>query len=198
LKNIGVFKAISNDTAADKKLYVFIPFKSLKQWEEFETNATSDKTTIDGTGTYVNAAYNKPAYSRMEAMFIKAFELAPEVGRSKLTGPKGERVYELRSYEGPTEKIHRNKVHMFNQGGEIPLFDRLNFNGVFYGEVVFGSKMPNLMYMTSFDNMASREEHWKTFNTDPEWKTLSSKKEYQNNVSHADITFLRPAEYSDL
>lgn len=196
LNNIGVFKAIANDTAADKKIYVFIPFKSLKQWENFATQ--SIENTVSGDGSYVNAMYNKPAYNRFETILLKAFPLMPPIGPSKLTGPKSERVYELRSYEGPSEKYFRSKVKMFNQGGEITLFDRLGFNGVFYSEVVFGSKMPNLMYMTSFDNMQSRQEHWKAFSADAEWKTLSAKEEYQHNVSHSDITFLRPMEYSDL
>ncbi len=117
---------------------------------------------------------------------------------SKLTAPKSERVYELRSYESASEKIFANKVQMFNQGGEISLFDRLGFNAVFYSQVIFGSKMPNLMYMTSFENMPSREEHWKAFGADPFWKTLSGSKEYQNNVQHSDIYFLRPTVYSDL
>jgi len=53
------------------------------------------------------------------------------------------------------------------------------------------------MYMTTFENKASRDEHWKTFVADAEWKKLSSMPEYQNNVSKIDITFLRPTEYSD-
>ncbi len=87
---------------------------------------------------------------------------------------------------------------MFNVGGEVALFERLNFNAIFYGEVLFGSKMPNLMYMTSFENKAARDEHWKTFSSDSFWKTLSARPEYQKNVSKIDIQFLTPAEYSDL
>ncbi len=60
-----------------------------------------------------------------------------------------EKVYELRSYESATEKLYLNKVDMFNAGGEITLFEQLGFNAVFYGMVLAGSKMPNLMYMTS-------------------------------------------------
>jgi len=86
---------------------------------------------------------------------------------------------------------------MFNQGDEIGLFKKLNFNAIFYGEVLAGSKMPNLMYMTSFENKADRDEHWKTFGNDPYWKKLSAMPEYQNNVSHIDISFLYPVEYSD-
>lgn len=196
VSNIGVFKAIANDTAADKKLYVFIPFTSLKQWEK--SLLASSNTQSANTGEYINTPYDKPAFTRIENIFLKAFELMPKITRSKLTGPESERVYELRSYEGASEKLYRNKVQMFNQGGEINIFSRLGFNPVFYSEVIFGSKMPNLMYMTSFKNMQSRDEHWKAFSSDPAWKTLSAMKEYQNNVSHSDIIFLRPTEYSEL
>lgn len=197
LSNIGVFKAIANDTAADKKLYVFIPFASLKQWEKYSLSESKNQSSV-ASGEYNNAPYDKPVFTRIENIFLRAFELMPPITSSKLTAPKNERVYELRSYESATENIYRNKVKMFNQGGEINIFSRLGFNPVFYSEVIFGSKMPNLMYMTSFENMQSREDHWKAFGSDPAWKTLSAMKEYQNNVSHSDIMFLRPAAYSEL
>jgi hypothetical protein len=196
IATIGVFKPIGNDTAADRRVYVFTPFTSLKQWEKIDQE-TSAKLQAAG-GSYENTAYTNPAYTRQETILLKAFDEMKTLTAPKLSTPKNERVYELRSYEGASEKIFRNKVQMFNAGGEIKLFDRLGFNGIFYSEVVFGAKMPNLMYMTSFDNMPAREAHWKAFGADPEWKKLSSKPEYQNNVSHIDITFLRPATYSDL
>lgn len=86
---------------------------------------------------------------------------------------------------------------MFNEGGETAIFKKLNFNAVFYGEVIAGSRMPNLMYMTSFENMEDRKAHWKSFSSDPDWKKLSGREAYKNNVSKIDITFLRPADYSD-
>jgi len=193
---IGVFKPIGNDTAADRRVYVFTPFTSLKQWEKVDKE-TSAKLLAAG-GAYENMAYNNPAYTRQETILLKAFDEMKTLAAPKLSTPKNERVYELRSYEGASEKIFRNKIQMFNAGGEIKLFDRLGFNGIFYSEVIFGAKMPNLMYMTSFANMPDREVHWKAFGADPEWKKLSSKPEYQNNVSHIDITFLRPTAYSDL
>jgi hypothetical protein len=69
---------------------------------------------------------------------------------------------------------------------------------VFYGEVVSGSTMPNLMYLTTFENQASRDEHWKAFSNDPQWKTLSAMPEYQHNVSKNVTRFFRPTSYSDL
>jgi hypothetical protein len=103
----------------------------------------------------------------------------------------------LRSYESATEAYYKNKVEMFNAGGEIKLFDRLAFNAVFYGEVISGAKMPNLMYLTTFDNQESRDQHWKSFGESPEWKELIAMEKYKNNMSHIDITFLYPTAYSD-
>ncbi|MEO6149961.1 MAG: NIPSNAP family protein, partial [Mucilaginibacter sp.] len=86
---------------------------------------------------------------------------------------------------------------MFNEGNEIGIFNRLGFNAVFYGSVIAGSHMPNLMYMTVFANKQEREKHWNTFIGDAEWKLLSPQPQHKNNVSKIDITFLQAAEYSD-
>ena len=87
---------------------------------------------------------------------------------------------------------------MFNEGGEIGIFSRLNFNAVFYSEVIAGSHMPNLMYMTCFNSIKDREEHWKAFKDDAEWKRLSGLPEYQHTVSKSDIILMHPTEYSEL
>ena len=146
---------------------------------------------------YIDAAYNAAPYTRMECVILHAFPLATQMEMPQIASPLAERVYELRSYESATEKIYKNKVQMFNEGGEVGLFKRLNFNAVFYAEVISGSHEPNLMYMTTFENMAARDAHWKTFVDDAEWKSLSAKPEYQHNVSKADIILMHPAAYSD-
>lgn len=53
------------------------------------------------------------------------------------------------------------------------------------------------MYMTTFSDQESRETHWKDFREAPEWLELKDMPKYQNNVSHIDIIFLYPTEYSD-
>lgn len=194
---IGAFKAIANDTAADKQFYIFITGKSVEQllnaWQQLDKDATYQIAAAD----FINVGYKNPGFTRIESILLKAFPLAPKMQLPGLKGNLNDRVYELRSYESVSEKIFKNKVQMFNQGGEITLFKRLDFNATFYSEVISGSHMPNLMYMTSFENKAARDEHWKTFGSDPEWKKLSAMPEYQNNVSHIDIVFLRPVAYSD-
>ncbi|HEX8461023.1 MAG TPA: NIPSNAP family containing protein, partial [Segetibacter sp.] len=150
INNIGIFKPIANDTAIDKKIYVFTPYKNLKQWESINREIV-EKVNTATNSSYTNAYYKSPAFIRMETIFLRSFEKMPFAEAPKLTGSKADRVYELRSYESASEKIFRNKVEMFNKGGEVGIFSRLGFNAVFYAEVLFGAKMPNLMYMTSFE-----------------------------------------------
>lgn len=196
LKQIGVFKPIEPDTS-DRKIYVLIPHKSLNEIAVLQTKLAKDNAYLTAGADYINAMYTAPPFSRLESIILKAFSHHPELQLPKLKGPRNERIYELRSYEGHTEKIFQNKVKMFNEGGEVALFERLQFNAIFYGEVLAGSHMPNLMYMTSFENKAERDAHWKSFGDDAEWKKLSSMPEYQNNVSKNTIVFLRPTTYSD-
>ncbi|HEY9006333.1 MAG TPA: NIPSNAP family protein [Ohtaekwangia sp.] len=199
ISKVGVFKPIEADTAYyGKRIYVLTPFKSLEQFVSLPETLLKDNQYVAAGKNYIDAAYNNPPFARQQSILLKAFSYMPQLEAPVLNGAKNERVYELRSYEGHTEKIYKNKVHMFNEGGEVTLFKRLAFHAVFYGEVLAGNRMPNLMYMTSFDNQASRDEHWKTFSNDPEWKKLSSMPEYQNNVSKINIYLLHPAEYSEI
>lgn len=197
INKAGIFKAIANDTAADKLLYVFITLKSTEHLLKLSQQLGADAVYQAAARDYIDAAYKNPPYSRMESILLKAFSLAPQMQIPGLKALLNERIYELRSYESATEKKYRNKVQMFNEGGEINLFKRLDFNAVFYAEVISGSHMPNLMYMTSFENKTVRDAHWKAFGEAPEWKKLSSLPEYQDNVSHIDIVFLRATAYSD-
>lgn len=197
IQNVGVFKAWANDTSAAKLLYVFIRISSLEEITAIPEKLKTDKNYQAAGADYINAVYKAAPYDRIENIITQAFPLAPVMKLPALKGDRKERVYELRSYESATEKIFANKVQMFNEGDEIGLFAKLNFNAVFYSAVIAGSKMPNLMYLTTFENMGDREAHWKNFVEDPYWKKISAMPEYQNNISHMDITFLRPVEYSD-
>lgn len=197
IKNIGVFKNHSNDTLDNKTIYVLTPIGSLDGIVKINSTLNIDKEYNSNGAEFINAVYTAPPYTRMETIVLHAFALAPKLQVPKLNGPRKDRVYELRSYESATEKIFQNKVKMFNEGDEIGLFKRLNFNANFYGEVIAGGKMPNLMYMTCHENKTERDANWKAFASDPYWKKLSAMPEYQHNVSHIDISYLFPTDYSD-
>ena len=197
IKKIGVFKPVTNDTAAVKRLIVFVTHSNGSEALKLKDRLNADKTYQQQAAGFLQAPHDNPPYLRVENILMQAFQFAPEPTIPSLSGSKSEHIYELRSYESATEKLYQSKVHMFNEGGEIELFKRLQFNAVFYGEVVAGSRMPNFFYMTSFNNMADRDAHWKTFVADAEWKTLSAKPEYQNNVSRIEITLMHATPYSD-
>ena|ERR1700744_5535743 len=196
IKTVGVFKTLETDTIA-KCFYILEPYKSLEEIDKVAEKILSSKEYHEAAKDYFNALYNDPPYTRVEAILLGSFPKAPVPAVPQLTAEKTQRVYELRSYESATEKLNINKVQMFNAGDEVGLFKRLGFNAVFYAEVLYGSHQPNLMYMTTFNSKEDRDKHWDTFNNDAYWKTLVAKKEYQNNVSHADIIFLHPTAYSD-
>jgi NIPSNAP len=199
ISKVGVFKPVEADTTYfGKRLYVLIPFNSLEQFGKLSETLQKDKQFETSGTDYLNAPFNDLPYARLESILLYAFSGLPQMEIPKHSTPVTERIYELRSYEGHTEKISKNKIKMFNDGDEVGLFKRLGFNAVFYAEVIAGSRMPNLMYMTTFANKASRDEHWKAFSSDSQWKTLSGMAEYKNNVSKIDIFFLHPTDYSDI
>lgn len=198
IKKVGVFKPIEADTANfGKKIFVFIPLKKLDDIEAYEEGIAKDKDYTKAAAEYVNAAYNNPPYARIESILLKAFKEQPDFLVPKFSTPKSEQIFELRSYQSATEKIYRKKVEMFNEGGETKIFKSIGANAIFYGEVLSGSEMPNLMYMTSYESMKSNEEHWKAFRDHPDWKTLSGREEYKNTVSKITKYMLRPADCSD-
>lgn len=197
IQNVGVFKPRPTDSVTPKKTYVLIPFASLEQFRMLDDALSANDTYKSNAQTYLEASHDKPPYQRIESTLMKAFIDMPKMQASKLDGPRNERIYELRSYEAATEELHKKKVDMFNAGGEVKLFDKLDFNAVFYAEVLSGSTMPNLMYMTTHANTDTRDTNWKAFVDSSEWNTLKVMPKYQNTVSNNVTLLLYPTEYSD-
>jgi hypothetical protein len=194
---VGVFADLGNDTASVKKLYILIPHPSLSDIPVLQKALFQDQEAIIKGKDYIEASSSHPAYNRITTYVLEGFRFAPFLMLPNLKSDYHSRVYELRSYESASEKKYWKKVEMFNEGGEIDLFARLNFNPIFYAEVISGPTMPNLMYMTSFENMDDRNLHWKSFSNDPKWKELLSMKEYDQTVSKNVTTFLKAKPYSD-
>lgn len=193
----GVFKPVEQDTAYGKLVYVFIPFGTIEQYTELAGTLANDMVYQQASINFLDAPFDDPPYKRHESILLKAFSFMPQFRAPDYSNPVSERIYELRSYESATEAKAAKKIHMFNEGGEMKIFEDLGFNAVFYGEVLMGSHKPNLMYMTTFRDMKSHDEKWQTFRSSPAWKELSSKEEYRNTVSKVSIYLLHPASYSD-
>jgi len=194
---VGVFKPIESDTTSGKRVYVWMSFKSLDHFAKIQDVLAKDEVYQTKGIDFLGAPFDNVPYLRKESILLKAFPDAPHYFIPSFKTSPSERIYELRSYEGPTENLFRKKAKMFNEGGEIKLFNSLNFNTVFNAEVISGSTMPNLMYLTTFADMPSHDEHWKTFGSHPEWKKMSGLDEYKNTVSKHVIILMHPTDYSD-
>ncbi len=198
ISKVGVFKPIEETSETGLQLFVWFPVKSIDQFVGLPEQLGKDGAFQQAGANYIDASFDNVPYVRIETILLKAFEKMPQFAAPNYPTSASERVYELRSYEGPTEKLYERKVEMFNDGGEIALFKKLDFNAVFYAEVISGSSMPNLMYMTTFQNMKAHDEHWDAFRNHPDWKTLSGMDKYKNTVSKATKYLLKPTDYSDI
>jgi len=196
IRDIGVFKPIENDTGQFRMVYVLTPFRSQAAWSDLPATLARDAVYQRDAQTFLNAPARLAPYERMESILLVAFQGQPHLllPRTRDTS----RVYELRSYESPTAALLDKKIAMFNHD-EIKIFRRLGFDPVFYGRVVSGSHMPNLMYMPVFTDRIERNEQWKVFSFDPKWKEISSDPKNENNVSvsHIDSILMQSTAYSD-
>ncbi|MFH0841139.1 MAG: NIPSNAP family protein [Bacteroidota bacterium] len=196
ITSVGVFKPVASDTAFGKVIIVFIPYSNLKQYEKVTALVENNRDYQNSGKMFIDASFNDPPFTRYESYFLKAFEGMPAFAPPVYTNPEGERVYELRNYESATEAKAAKKIEMFNNG-EIALFKSLGFNAVFYGKVLMGSRMPDLIYMITFQDMATHDTRWQDFGNSGEWKKMSELKEYENTVSRITRYLLSPTSYSD-
>lgn len=197
LESIGVFKSRITESDSLLKTFVLIPFK---QWDDvlgLEDLLLRDSVYLASSVSFMQNTHEAPPYQRIASTLMRSFEFFSKTVPTPVEGIRSERVYELRSYGSPSEDYYWRKVDMFNRGGEMKIFDRLNFNPVFYGEVISGARMPNLMYMTTFPNMEVRDSLWQQFVDSPEWNGMKDLPKYLDTVNYFDILLLYPTEYSD-
>lgn len=197
IKKVGVFAPIANDTAVDKKLYVWIPMHSLKILDQLDQDVEQLDPMVKNEIVDLENADSSLPYNRVERIICKAFKFQTQFEKKSSLTKSPDRIFEYRSYESPTENAHLRKVHMFNEGGEITLFKRLNFNAIFYSKAIVGDRLPNLIYMTSFNNMADRDEHWKAFGASPEWQSISNMPKYMKSVNRNETVLMTARDYAD-
>lgn len=194
VKHVGVFTEMT--PAGQTKIFAIIQYDSSAHFNVISEILNKDTDYKARASAYLNATAKEPAYERIESSFLKSFTAA-----LKLSVPENkERIFELRQYQSASEATGKKKIEMFTHQGEIDIFKRLGFKPVFWGETVIGTLMPNLTYMVCFDNMAAKQEHWKSFGGDPQWKKISSVAEYADAllVSKITSTMLIPTVYSQM
>jgi NIPSNAP len=170
---VGAFKLdIGPETPT---YYVLIPSTSAEALVTLDTRLGKDAEYIKAASGFRDAPASAPAFERAERSLLSAF-----VGWPKLVAPKPvdgklpKRIFQLRTYESPSQVAHARKVQMFNEA-EIAIFTRTGLTPVFFGDTLIGTRMPCLTYMLTFADTAELTAHWAAFSADAAWKELSHK-----------------------
>jgi hypothetical protein len=168
---MGAFKLdIGQDTPA---YYLLVPGPSAGALAELDLHLGKDEDFLKVAAPFWNATAASPAFQRVEISLLEAFAGWPKLTPPASSATKGKRMFQLRTYESPSNGDHVRKVEMFHSG-EFEIFLNAGFHPVFFGDTLFGSRLPNLTYMLSFADTAELEAKWNVFRNDPAWKKLST------------------------
>ena len=195
---IGVFEGVAG--VQTPTLFTLTPIVSLATLATLDSALASDEQFTKAATAYVDAPATDVPYVRQEAAVLAAFPKTPRLEVAAATAAKGPRLFELRTYENPTEKAQLAKMRMFSEMGEIEIFKRVGLTPVFFSRTLAGPHMPSIVYMLVHENMAGREKSWGNFAGDPEWQKLRATPGYSDAdiVSNITTVFLRPAAYSQI
>jgi hypothetical protein len=195
---IGPAGFFSSSIAGEGPFIVAIAsFPSLAAMEERRAKFAADTEYKKALDAY-NASPNLN-YERIDSMLVRAFPAVPEIEVPTDLSSRPPRIFELRCYESNNTSTLARKIKMF-ETGEIAIFRRLGMRPVFFAETVIGPRMPNLIYMLSFDDLASREKAWRAFGADPDWQKLRSLPGNSDAeiVSNNNISILQPLPFSPI
>jgi hypothetical protein len=200
VKPVGVFypgAAAAGQPAPLGPVYVIMRHPSAESAATLVDRLASDSEFQSAGADYLNATAGSPAYKRIESSLMVAFQGMPRLERP-VQGPG--RIFQLRTYESPSERTNFKKIEMFEQAGEIQIFREVGLNPVFFGRALVGKKMPNLTYMLGFKSLEDQQAAWKKFGSHPDWKRLKDMQEYADKSILCGITniSLIPAEYSQI
>ena len=118
IQPVGVFTELQD--SATNKIYVLIPCDSLDVFAAIPSRLASDATYQAAAADYMALPKSNPAYERIESSLNVAFESMKKLAAPPSSADKSPWIFELRTYQSPSESKGINKVRMFNSG-EVPL-----------------------------------------------------------------------------
>ena len=198
---VGAFELLAKDNpalklAADSNdLYIVLSYDSFGEFVGLPDRMAADFNFLQAGLSVLTAPKSDPAFTRYESQLMLGFDQCPRV---EAPMKAASRLLQLRIYESHSTERAKKKIAMFNEGGEIAIFRRLEMHPVFFGQSLTGSKLPNLTYMLAFEDQQAMDNAWNAFRGDPEWKMLSADEQYKDTVSNITNLVLRPIEGSGI
>jgi hypothetical protein len=180
-------------------LFVLIPSTSVETLVTTDLRLAQDKQFMAAAEPFWNAPATAPPYVRIESSLMIAFEGWPKLTPPAAAAQHSKRIYQLRTYESPTNQDHVRKVEMFHNG-EFEIFQKAGFGQIFYGDSLIGPRLPNLTYMLTYGDISEMNDKWAAFGSDPNWKKLSGSPRYsfESIVSNITNLILAPTSFSQI
>ncbi|MGB7324769.1 MAG: NIPSNAP family protein [Rubripirellula sp.] len=194
---VGVFTNSENDKTDSARIVVVIPYESADEIASVEAAVQADSQFQADAKEYLNRGPGNSPYKRISSELLVAMDCMPELAVDADSLSNDQRVFELRVYESPNERLGHLKVEMFN-AGEVPIFLDCNIQPIFIGQAVVGPQTPSLTYLTTYPSEAARNEAWAAFVKHPDWAVLKVVPKYQGTVSRIDKFVLQPKSYSQM
>jgi hypothetical protein len=192
---VGAFTVVYGEN--EPSLLLVLSHRTLDSVVSLRDRLAADAEYARAGAAVLDAPMSDPPFVRVESTLLRAFDAIPTLETPAAAGAPKSRIFELRTYESHSDRAALNKLKMFN-AGEIPIFRRAGLTPVFFGETVIGARMPSLVYLLTFSDMAARDAAWGKFGQDPEWKALSADPQYRDNVSAISDIILQPTAYSQV
>ena len=194
---IGAFDQAGEAKDGSIQVMLLIAGPSTEAITTASAKLTSDEEYKSAASDYLSTPAKKPIVKRIKSELLLSFDCWPKATVPEQKKSDKDRLFELRVYESPTENFGELKVEMFN-AGEVPIFLDCGIQPVFMGQALVGDLMPNLTYMTVYDNSKTRDECWGKFFKHPDWDVLKKVEKYKGTVSKIHKSDWTPKSYSQL
>lgn len=196
---VGVFwssgEVNDGNAAYATNVFVVIPHQNVASLTTSEQRLLADAVFMKAATALFQAPMKDPLYETCCSSLLRAFETWPQVTPVALSA---DRLLQLRIYNSYTIERNAKKIAMFEQGGEIAVFQACGLRPVFFGQALVGDKLANLTYLLGFANHDEKEATWKKFREHPAWLKLKADPQYKDTANKITNIVLRPSKRSQL
>lgn len=200
-KPVGVFEVSFGPEIP--QIWLLIPHESAAAFGAVHEKLDAEVAQNRGFAaeSFLRAPQDAPAFERVESRLLRAVDALPRLEIPAAAAKGDKRVFELRTYETPSDAANAKKLEMFTPRlGELEIFRRVGLTPVFFGKTVIGPRQPSFTYMLTFPDLAAREAAWDRFRADPDWLKLRATPGYSDPEIMTNISdlVLRPTAYSQI
>ena len=201
LRPVGVLNPIKRETPLEREakfansVFVVIPHRTTATFVSTAARLRADAVYMRDAAPIFETTSRDPVYTDCETFLLHGFPTLPGVEVPNL-GP--DRVFEMRLYRSFNIERNEAKIHMFDEGGELPLFRKVGLNPIFFGDILAGTRMPAFLYIVGCPSLQAHAEAWRTFVSHPEWIAMKDLPEYADTATEIESVVLTPSAGSQI